>query len=115
MGSANGRETCALRAVRSFLERTMERIDAHGEDLTPAEIRDIRDDAHTALLKLQTEDLEPLVRVIRPADVEKLDGDDRGCLLFLKGQDGATGPVFIIQPSVLTAALEVLRNKRVIQ
>ena len=103
-----------MRAVRSFLERTIERIDERGDDLTPGDLRDMRDDAHTALLKMQTEDLDPLVRVIRPTDVEKIEGDDRGCLLFIKGKDGETGPIYIIQPAVLTMAMEVLRSARVI-
>jgi len=115
MVSANGRESSAFRAIRSFLERTMERIDEHGDELTSADLRDIRDDAHTALLKMETEDLDPMVRVIRPADIEKLEGDDRGCLVFLKGQDGATGPILIVQPSVLLAAVDVLKRARLIQ
>lgn len=114
MVSANGRESSALRTVRSFLERMIDTVDGKLDGLTPAEARELRDDAHTALLKMQTEDLQPLVQVIRAADIEKLEGDDRGALLFMKGQEGATGPVLIIQPAVLQIAHEILRKGRVI-
>jgi hypothetical protein len=101
MVGANGRDSSALRAIRSFLERTIERIDENGEDLTPGDLRDMRDDAHTALLKMQTEDLTPLVKSIRAADVEKVEGDQRGALLFLKTDDGSIGPVWVIAPAVV--------------
>jgi hypothetical protein len=111
MDAPNVRETCAQRVVRTTLERIVMRLDEIEDDASPSDLRDLKSDANDALIRLMA-DQEPHVRVIRAEDVEKIEGDGRGGLLFLKGADGGVGPVWVVAPAVIALMQDVVARSR---
>lgn len=110
-----GRETSAQRTARLTLERIIEALDDQIiPDAGPNEyaLRELRDEAHTALIMLRTED--PTVRVVRADGVERMDGDGRGVLIFLKSDDdtGGIGPILLLHPEVVRDAHDTLARAR---
>jgi len=54
-------------------------------------------------------------RVILARDVERIEGDDRGALVFLRGRDGCPGDVLVVEPSVIRTAYDVLERPRAVR